>query len=103
MKPSGGCGWAIALALLGTSVVSAETAEEIAGTALRSTVLLTVEDQTVNRCAHGIGFLVGDGLIASSLHVVEGASAGYVNLAGEETRVRAWERRRRRTANGIWW
>ena len=85
MKPSGM--WlAIALAILGTSVVSAETAREIAGTALRSTVLLTVEDENGQPLRSGIGFLVGDGLIASSLHVVEGASAGYVSLAGEETR-----------------
>ena len=85
MKPSGM--WlAIALAILGTSVVSAETAQEIAGTALRSTVLLTVEDENGQPLRSGIGFLVGDGLIASSLHVVEGASAGYVSLAGEETR-----------------
>ena len=85
MKPSGM--WlAIALAILGTSVVSAETAQEITGTALRSTVLLTVEDENGQPLRSGIGFLVGDGLIASSLHVVEGASAGYVSLAGEETR-----------------
>jgi TPR repeat protein len=75
---------AVALALLGTSVASAETAQEIAGTALRSTVLLTVEDDNGQPLRSGIGFLVGDGLIASSLHVVEGASAGYVSLAGEE-------------------
>ncbi len=74
----------VALALLGTSVVSAETAQEIAGTALRSTVLLTVEDENGQPLRSGIGFLVRDGLIASSLHVVEGASAGYVSLAGEE-------------------
>ena len=85
MKPSGM--WlAIALAILGTSVVSAETAQEITGTALRSTVLLTVEDENGQPLRSGIGFLVGDGLIASGLHVVEGASAGYVSLAGEETR-----------------
>ena len=77
---------AVALALLGTSVVSAETAQEIAGTALRSTVLLTVEDENGQPLRSGIGFLVRDGQIACSLHVVEGASAGYWNLAGEETR-----------------
>ena len=77
---------AVALALLGTSVVSAETAQEIAGTALRSTVLLTVEDENRQPLRSGIGFLVRDGQIACSLHVVEGASAGYWNLAGEETR-----------------
>ena len=84
MKRRGMC-WAVALALLGASVVGAETAEEIANTAFRSTVLLTVEDQNGQPLRHGIGFLVADGLIASSLHVVEGTSAGYVNLAGEET------------------
>ena len=60
------------------------TPEEIAQTALASTVLIVIQDN-LGRSSFGSGFVIGDGQIATNAHVVEGASSGTVKLAGAET------------------
>ena len=60
------------------------TPEEIAQTALGSTVLIVITD-TLGRSSLGSGFVIGDGQIATNAHVVEGASSGTVKLVGDET------------------
>ena len=60
------------------------TPEEIAQTALGSTVLIVITD-TLGRSSLGSGFVIGDGQIATNAHVVEGASSGTVKLVGAET------------------
>ena len=77
---------ALALVLVGAIVAYAQTAQEIARTALDSTVLLTMEDEDGQPLRYGSGFLVDDGQVASSFHVVEGATSGYANLVGQNTR-----------------
>ena len=60
------------------------TPEEIAQTALASTVLIVIRDN-LGRSSLGSGFVIGDGQIATNAHVVEGASSGTVKLVGSET------------------
>ena len=60
------------------------TPEEIAQTALGSTVLIVITD-TLGRSSLGSGFVIGEGQIATNAHVVEGASSGAVKLVGAET------------------
>ena len=67
------------------TVVIAQTPQQIAQKAFRSTVLLVVEDTNGQPLSLGSGFFVGDGQIATNLHVVEGATRGYAKLVGKET------------------
>ncbi len=45
-----------------------------------------MEDTNGQPLSLGSGFFVGDGQIATNLHVVEGAARGYVKLVGQETK-----------------
>jgi len=66
--------------------VHAQTAQEIAKKAFRSTVLLVMEDANGQTLSLGSGFFVRGGEIASNLHVVEGAARGYAKLVGQKTK-----------------
>ena len=48
-------------------------------------MLLTVQDENGQTLRSGLGFLVGDHQVASSLHVIDGASARHATLTGKET------------------
>lgn len=72
--------------VFGASAAQAQTAQEIAKKAFRSTVLLVMEDANGQPLSLGSGFFVRDGEIASNLHVVEGAARGYAKLVGEKTK-----------------
>ena len=76
---------AVALVLLGAILGNAQTAQEVARTALRSTVLVTVEDESGEPLRYGSGFLVHEGEIVTNFHVVDGATGGYANLVGQTT------------------
>lgn len=78
--------WVAALMLLGTSVVQAQTPQEIAKKAFGSTVLLVMEDANGQPLSLGSGFFVRDGEIASNLHVVEGAARGYAKIIGQKAK-----------------
>ena len=67
-----------------SSLSSALTPEEIAQTALASTVLIKIQDN-IGRSSFGSGFVIGDGQIATNAHVVEGASSGTIKLVGADT------------------
>ena len=75
---------ALCLLCIIPSLSSALTPEEIAETALASTVLIVIEDN-IGRSSLGSGFVIGEGQIATNAHVVEGASSGTVKLVGAET------------------
>lgn len=45
-----------------------------------------MEDTNGQPLSLGSGFFVGDGQIATNLHVVEGATRGYAKLVGQETK-----------------
>lgn len=76
---------AILLLCVGTEAIS-QTPQQIAQKAFRSTVLLVMEDAKGQPLSLGSGFFVGDGQIATNLHVVEGSSRGYAKLVGKETK-----------------
>lgn len=77
------------LGLLGTVLFSAFvvpapalTPQEVAKSAFRSVVLLILEDQNGQPSSLGSGFFVGENLVVTNLHVIEGASGGYAKLVG---------------------
>ena len=59
---------------------------EIAKNAFASTVLLVMEDANGQPLSLGSGFCVGDGKLASNIHVIAGAARGYAKLVGENTK-----------------
>ena len=65
---------------------NAQSPQQIAQKAFRSTVLLVMEDDNGQPLSLGSGFFVGDGQIATNLHVVENAARGYAKLVGQETK-----------------
>lgn len=64
----------------------AQNAQEVAKKAFASTVLLVMEDENGQPSSLGSGFFIGDGLIATNLHVIEGSSRGYAKLIGKKTK-----------------
>ncbi len=65
---------------------TAQTPQQIAQKAFRSTVLLVMEDKNGQPLSLGSGFFVKQGQIATNLHVVEGATRGYAKLVGQKTK-----------------
>ena len=71
--------------LIQGSVVLALTPEEIAQTALASTVFISMTNST-GQSYIGSGFVIGEGgQIATNYHVIEGIVTGTVKLVGETT------------------
>ena len=68
------------------AVSTAQTPQQIAQKAFRSTVLLVMEDTNGQPLSLGSGFFIGDDQIATNLHVVEGAVRGYAKLVSQETK-----------------
>ena len=64
----------------------AQTTQQIAQQAFRSTVLLLMEDANGQPFSLGSGFFVAPDQIATNLHVVEGARSGFSKLIGKETK-----------------
>jgi len=76
----------VLLLCFGASSTYAQTAQQIAKKAFRSTVLLVMEDANGQPLSLGSGFFVRDGEVASNLHVVEGAARGYAKIVGQKTK-----------------
>ena len=68
------------------TVATAQTPQQIAQKAFRSTVLLVMEDANGQPLSLGSGFFVRGDQIATNLHVVEGTVRGYAKLVGKETK-----------------
>lgn len=66
-----------------SSIAEAQTAQEVARKSFRSVVLLAMEDAKRQPVSLGSGFIVREGVIATNLHVIRGASNGYAKLVGE--------------------
>jgi len=58
--------------------------EEIAEKAFPSVVLLVMQDKNRQPISLGSGFLVDENIIATNLHILDGASRGYAKLVGQE-------------------
>ena len=67
------------------SSVSAQTAPQIAEKALAATVYLEMQDSKGVPLGFGSGFFVGDNLIATNYHVIEGAARGSAKLVGQSS------------------
>ena len=65
-----------------TEVSTPQTPQQIAKSALASTVLIVMEDANGQLLSTGSGFFVERGIIATNLHVVEGVFKGYVKRVG---------------------
>ena len=78
------------------TVATAQTPQQIAQKAFRATVILVMEDAKGQPLSFGSGFFVGDGQIATNLHVVEGAARGYAKLVGKEMKfnIEGWNSHR---------
>lgn len=63
---------------------SAQSSRQIAASTFPSVVLLVMEDENGQPVSLGSGFFVKNGLIATNLHVIEGASSGYAKLIGKK-------------------
>jgi S1-C subfamily serine protease len=49
--------------------------------------LLATEDANGQALSLGSGFVVGEGIIATNLHVIEGANSGYAKLVGQKDKL----------------
>ena len=73
----------IVLVFCTISRVPAQTAPQIAEKALAATVYLEMQDSNGVPLGFGSGFFVGDNLIATNYHVIEGAARGTAKLVGQ--------------------
>jgi S1-C subfamily serine protease/Tfp pilus assembly protein PilF len=69
-----------------SSVLRAQAAREVAQRASPSVVVIVAEDANGRRVALATGFFVREGVVATNLHVIQGAAKGYVRLVGAETK-----------------
>ncbi|CAN5454315.1 hypothetical protein BH11BAC5_BH11BAC5_50640 [soil metagenome] len=65
---------------------SAQTATEIAKTAISSTVSIIGLDRITQPLSYGSGFIIDDEFIATNIHVIEGSNSVYVLKNGEQTK-----------------
>lgn len=72
--------------LLAPSLSQALTARQIAQNAFPSIVLLVMEDANGQPVSLGSGFFLMDDIVATNLHVIEGAASGYVKIVGQKTK-----------------
>jgi len=61
-----------------------QNAREIAQKAFPSVVMLVMDDKNGNPLTLGSGFFVKDGVIATNMHVIEGADGGHAKLIGQK-------------------
>lgn len=75
----------VTLSLLHVLALQAQTSREIAKSAFLSSVFIEVMDKHGKPLALGSGFVVSPSLIATNLHVIQGAATARVNLVGSKT------------------
>lgn len=64
----------------------ANSASDIAKAAFPSTVLVVTEDRAGQPNSLGSGFVLKEDAIVTNLHVIEGASRGYIKQIGSATK-----------------
>lgn len=70
------------LFLMGCSLAHGQNVPELAQRTFPSVVMIVTSDANGQPLALGSGFVVGDGAIATNMHVIEGASAARVKVIG---------------------
>ena len=78
------CIWSILCVLGMSSVIEAKESRDIAKQAFPSVVMLVMEDDNGQPLSLGSGFFVRDDIIATNLHVVEGAAGGYAKIVSKK-------------------
>ncbi len=73
------------LSFIASGYSSALTPRDIAQNAFPSVVLLAMKNASGQLISLGSGFFVRRDVVATSLHVIEGATAGYVRIVGQKT------------------
>lgn len=69
--------------LVAADTMTDDSAREIAKKVSPSVVLLVMEDANGQPLGMGSGFIIRDGVIATNMHVIQGASRGYAKLVGD--------------------
>lgn len=64
----------------------AKTAREIAQNSFPSVVMLMMEDANGQPLSLGSGFFLREGIVATNLHVIEGAVRGYAKIVGQKSK-----------------
>ncbi len=77
---------ALVVWLILTAQLYSASAPEVAKLAFESTVLVVVEDPHGQPLSLGSGFLLRNGAVVTNMHVIEGASRGYVKQVGNKTK-----------------
>jgi len=75
----------VILCFISINCFAQETPKQIAQNVFPSVVSLFMEDSEGQRFALGGGFFVQEGIVATNLHVIEGAMSGYAKLVGQPT------------------
>src|SRR5438445_9038474 len=65
----------------------AQNARAVAKSVTPSVVLLVIQDAQGQPQSMGSGFVVGDGVVATNLHVIEGAARGYAKLPDQKDKI----------------
>jgi S1-C subfamily serine protease len=86
MRASGAPLVALLLSFLTPAMALADTPREIAKRVSPSVVLLVMEDGSGQPLGMGSGFVVHDGIVATNMHVIEGAARGYAKLVDDKTK-----------------
>lgn len=84
MRALGAPLFALLIGLLMPAIVLADTPREIAKRVSPSVVLLVMEDASGQPLGMGSGFVVRDGIVATNMHVIEGAARGYAKLVDDK-------------------
>jgi hypothetical protein len=72
--------------LLVSVLASPQTAKQVAKSSFPSIALLVLQDSHQQPISLGSGFFVREGVVATSLHVLAGASGGYIKIVGGRTK-----------------
>jgi len=72
------------LGLLLISNARAKSARDIAEKTFPSVVMLVMQDSHGQPISLGSGFFVNEDIVATNLHVIEGAASGYVKIVGKK-------------------
>lgn len=70
--------------LFAPSLSQAQSTRQIAQNAFPSVVLLVMEDANSQPVSLGSGFFVKDDIVATNLHMIEGAARGYAKIVGRK-------------------
>ncbi len=78
------CFWSIVCVLGLNGVTDAKVSRDIAQQAFPSVVMLVMEDDNGQPLSLGSGFFVREDIVATNLHVMEGAAGGYAKIVGKK-------------------